>query len=58
VETVDGVWSSKFGVEKSINFLFIAQVGFSSDYMFSSLWGFGLDNIGQNEVNVGCTLIR
>ena len=57
METVDGVWSSKFGVEESINLFGIAQIGFSGDDMFSSLGCFRLDNIGQDEVNIRCSRV-
>jgi len=46
METVDGIWSSKLGIEESINLFGIAQIGFSGDDMFSSLWCFRLDNVG------------
>jgi len=52
VETVDGVWGSEFSVEESINLFGVAQIGFSGDDILSSLGGFWLDDIGQDEVNI------
>ena len=57
METVDGIWSSKFSVEKSINLFGIAQIGFSGNDMFSSLWCFWLDDIGQDKVNIWCSRV-
>lgn len=54
METVDSVWSSKLGLEQGINLLEIRQVGFSGDDLLGSLGGFGLDDIGQDELDVGC----
>jgi hypothetical protein len=58
METVDGVWGSEFGVEEGVNLFWVAQVGFSGNDMFSSLRGLWLDNISQDEVNIGCSGIR
>ena len=57
METVDGVWSSKLGVEESINLFGVAQIGFSGDDILSSLGGFWLDDIGQDEVNIGSSRV-
>jgi hypothetical protein len=57
VETVDGVWSSEFSVEESINLFGIAQIGFSGNDMFGSLGCFWLDDIGQDEVDIRCSRI-
>lgn len=57
METVDGVWSSEFSVKESINLFGVAQIGFSGDDVFSSLWCFWLDNVGQDEVYIGCSRV-
>lgn len=53
METVDGVWGAEFCVEESVNLFFIAQVGFSGNDMLGVFGGFGLDNVGQDEVDIG-----
>lgn len=57
METVDGVWSTKLGVEESVNLFFIAQVGFSGNDVLGVFGGFGLDDVGQDEVDIGSSRV-
>jgi hypothetical protein len=57
VETVDGVWGTELGVEESINLFGVAQVGFSGNDVLGVFGGFGLDNVGQDEVNIGSSRV-
>jgi hypothetical protein len=52
VETVDGVWHSKVGLEQCVDLLLVAEIGFSGDDVLSALWCFWLDNVGENELDI------
>lgn len=58
MHTVDCIRRAKLGLEQSLDLFVVGQVGFASDDMFCALGCFGLDNIGQDEVDVGCLGVR
>lgn len=53
MEAINSVRNTKFGVEQSLNLLFIGKIGLAGDDMFGALWGLGLRNVSENKVNVG-----
>lgn len=57
VEAVDGVWHAELGVVQRVDLFRVAEVSFSRDDVLGALWGFWLDNVGQDEVDIGCSLV-
>ncbi len=53
VETIDGIWCAKFGVEKRENLIFIRKIGLARDAVFRCLWRPRLDNVAKYQVDVG-----
>jgi len=53
VEAVDRVGDAILGGVESFNFGLIAEVRLSGDDVSGSLGCFGLDDVGENEVDVG-----
>jgi hypothetical protein len=53
MEAVDGVGYTKLGLVQRLNLLGIAQIGLASDYVAGALGGFGLDNVDEDQVNIG-----
>ena len=53
VETIDGIWYAKFGVEKRENLIFIRKIGLARDAMFRCLRRPRLDNVAEYQVDVG-----
>ena len=57
VEAVDGVWHAELCVVQCVDLFRVAEVSFSRDDVLGALWCFWLDNVGQDQVDIGCSLV-
>lgn len=53
METVNSVGNTVLGSEKPLNLLLVAQVGFAGNDLVGALRCSGLDNVSEDEVEVG-----
>lgn len=54
MEAVDSIRRSELCREQSLDFVRVAQVCLSGDDVLGSLGCFWLDDIGEDEVDIGC----
>lgn len=53
VEAVDGVWHAELGVEERVDLLGVAKVRLAGDDVLGALGRLGLDNVAEDEADVG-----
>jgi hypothetical protein len=53
VEAVDGVGDAKLGLEEGVDLLRVGEVGLAGDDVFGALGRLGLDDVAQNEADIG-----
>ena len=55
METIDGIWYTKIGIEKCENFVTVRKVGLARDAMLRRFWRSRLDNVTEDQMDVRCS---
>ena len=54
VKAVDGVGDTKLGLEQCVDLLVVGQVGFAGDDVLGGFGCAGLDDVTEDELDIGC----
>jgi hypothetical protein len=57
VETVDSIGDAQVGIEQLANLCRVGQISLEGDDMLGASGSFGLDYVGKDESDIGCTWI-